>query len=76
MKPKQRILVKDAKREIQRAWAMWDGDKDASESMFTFFLWLQRFRPYFLTFQSTNDPWQKVHAWLLQCERASPADAI
>ncbi len=71
MKPKRRIKVDEAKREIQRAWAMWNGDKDASQSMFMFFGWLQRFRPYFLTFRSRGDPWQRVHSWLLQFERAS-----
>ena len=71
MKPKRRIKVDEARREIQRAWTIWDGDKDARESMFMFFGWLQRFRPYFLTFRSRGDPWQRVHSWLLQCERAS-----
>ncbi len=71
MKPKRRIKVAEANREIQRAWAMWDGDKATSESMFMFFGWLQRFRPYFLTFRSRGDPWQRVHVWLLQYERAS-----
>ena len=73
MKPKKRIKVDVARREIQRAWAIWNGDKDASESMFMFFGWLQRFRPYFLTFRSSGDPWQRVHSWLLQCERANGA---
>ena len=71
MKPKRRIKVDEARCEIQRAWARWNGDKDASESMFMFFGWLQRFRPYFLTFRSHGDPWQRVHGWLLQYERAS-----
>ena len=73
MKPKRRIKVDEARPEIQRAWAMWDGDKDASGSMLMFFGWLQRFRPYFLTFRSRGDPWQKVHVWLLQYERAKQA---
>ncbi len=71
MKPKRRIKVDAARREIQRAWARWNGDKDASESMFMFFGWLRRFRPYFLTFRSSGDPWQRVHSWLLQYQRAS-----
>ncbi len=71
IKPKRRIKVDEARREIQRAWTMWNGDKDTSASMFIFFGWLRRFRPYFLTFRSSGDPWQRVHCWLLQCERAS-----
>lgn len=73
MKPKRRIKVDEARREIQRAWAMWDGDKNHSESMFMFFGWLKRFRPYFLTFRSSGAPWQRVHGWLLQWERANRA---
>jgi hypothetical protein len=60
--------MKDAKSEIQRAWPMWDGDKRAKDSMFVFFRWLTRYRPYFLSFRSKGDPWQKVHSWLIQCE--------
>ena len=71
VKPKRRIKVDKARREIQRAWAMWDGDKAASQSMILFFGWLQRFRPYFLTFRGRGDPWQRVHVWLLQYERAN-----
>ena len=71
MNPKRRIKVDEARREIQRAWAMWDGDKDARESMLMFFGWLHRFRPYFLTFRIRSDPWQRVHSWLLQYERAN-----
>ncbi len=67
-KPKKRILVKKAKTEIQRAWELWEGDKTSSEAMFMFFRWLQRHRPYFLTFRSKGDPWQKVHSWLIQYE--------
>ncbi len=69
MQPKKRILVKKAKAEIQRAWELWEGDKSGNLSMFTFFGWLSRFRPYFLTFRSKRDPWQKVHSWLIQYER-------
>ncbi len=68
MKPKRRIKVDEARREIQRAWAMWNGDKDANQSMLIFYGWLSRFRPYFLTFRSKGDRWQRVHAWLLQCD--------
>jgi len=67
-KPKRRILVKQAKTEIWRAWELWDGDRTNSESMFIFFGWLQRHRPYFLTFRNKGDPWQKVHSWLVQHE--------
>lgn len=68
-RPKKRILVKDAKKEIQRAWWLWEGNKTSGESMFAFFGWLTRHRPYFLTFRSKGDPWQKVHSWLIQYER-------
>jgi hypothetical protein len=66
--PKHRIKVSDAKREIQRVWSMWDGDKGAVMAMFLFFGWLQRYRPYFLTFREKYDPWQTVHSWLLEAE--------
>jgi len=69
MKPKKKILVKIAKEEIQRAWSMWDGDKTNKNSMFMFYGWLSTYRPYFLTFRGKGDPWQKVHSWLIQCER-------
>jgi hypothetical protein len=68
MKPKTRILVKKAKREIQRVWEIWDGNKASDQAMFMFFGWLHRHRPYFLTFRSKGDPWQTVHSWLLQYE--------
>ena len=68
MEPKKRILMKDAKSEIQRAWGMWEGDKRAKDSMFVFLRWLTRYRPYFLTFRSKVDPWKKVRSWLLQYE--------
>lgn len=67
-KPKKRILVKMAKAEIQRAWKLWEGDKTSDLSMFSFFGWLSRHRPYFLTFRSRGDPWQTVHSWLIQYE--------
>ena len=67
-KPKKRILVKKAKAEIQRAWELWEGDKASDLLMFTFFGWLSRHRPYFLTFRSNGDPWQTVHSWLIQYE--------
>jgi hypothetical protein len=67
MTPKRRIKVHEAKREIQRAWVMWDGDKSASQSMLMFFGWLSRHRPYFLTFRCSEDHWQRVHSWLIQC---------
>lgn len=66
MTPKKRILVRRAKAEIQRAWTLWSGDKSNNESMFMFYGWLSRFRPYFLTFRAKGDPWQTVHSWLLQ----------
>jgi hypothetical protein len=65
---KKRILIKKAKNEIQRAWELWEEDKSSSESMFAFFCWLTRYRPYFLTFRCSGDPWQTVHAWLIQYE--------
>lgn len=64
MKPKNRIKVAEAKHEIQRAWVMWDGDKDASGAKLIFFGWLRRMRPYFLTFRGREDPWQRVNRWL------------
>jgi hypothetical protein len=67
-KPKKRILVKKAKTEIQMAWERWDGDKSTGESMFAFFCWLTKYRPYFLTFRCSCDPWQIVHGWLVQCK--------
>ena len=67
-KPKKRILVKNARAEIQRAWELWEGDKSNNLSMFTFFAWLTRHRPYFLTFRVKGDPWRTVHSWLLQHE--------
>jgi hypothetical protein len=69
MQPKKRILLEDAKSEIQRAWAIWDGDKSAENSMFVFSGWLARHRPYFLTFRAKEDPWRKVHGWLVEHER-------
>ncbi|MFT5085374.1 MAG: hypothetical protein ACI9Y1_003433 [Lentisphaeria bacterium] len=68
MKPKKRILKKKAKEEILRTWALWDGDKSAVEAKFRFFGWLNRHRPYFLTFRERGDPWQTVHCWLIQYE--------
>jgi len=65
---KKRILVKDAKKEIQRAWELWKGNKTSGESMLLFFGWLKKHRPYFLTFRNKEDPWQKVHSWLIQYE--------
>jgi hypothetical protein len=67
--PKKRILKEKARKEIQRAWSIWSGDKDSNISMLLFFAWLQRFRPYFLTFRGAGDPWQWVHIWLDQYER-------
>lgn len=70
MAPKHRIKKDQAKAEIQRAWAMWDGDKsDLESAMFIFFGWANQFRPYFLTFRCKGDPWQTVHSWLLHAER-------
>lgn len=69
MTPKKRILVQKAKAEVQRAWALWDGNKSTDSCMFMFYWWLWRFRPYFLTFRGKGDPWQTVHSWLLQYER-------
>ena len=66
--PKKRIPVKKAKAEIQRAWELWEGDKADDLSMFMFFGWLERYRPYFLTFSSNGGPWQTVHSWLIQYE--------
>lgn len=67
--PKKRILKLKAKAEIQRAWSMWDGDKSHNMSKITFYAWLTKFRPYFLTFRGYGDPWQTVHCWLRQYER-------
>ena len=70
MAPKHRIKKEQAKAEIQRAWTMWDGDKSSLEkAMLSFFLWAEKFRPYFLTFRCKGDPWQTVHSWLLQAVR-------
>jgi len=66
--PKKRILKRVARAEIQRAWDLWAGDKSQNEAMFIFFGWLNRHRPYFLTFRDKGDRWQQVHSWLLQHE--------
>jgi len=68
MKPKKRILVKEAKSEVQRAWRLWNGGKTGNIAMLEFFGWLQRHRPLFLTFRCKGDPWQTVHSWLIQYE--------
>ncbi len=68
MTPKKRILLRNAKAEIQRAWEQWNGDKHSQGAMLVFFGWLQRHRPYFLTFRARGDPWQRVHSWLIQYE--------
>ena len=68
MKPKKRLLKKTARQEIQRAWQLWGGDKTRDNAMFEFFCWLNRHRPYFLTFRHKDDPWQTVHCWLIQYE--------
>jgi hypothetical protein len=67
-KPKKRILIKKAKTEIQMAWNQWEEKKSDNDSMFAFYCWLTRYRPYFLTFRCSGDPWQTVHAWLIQYE--------
>lgn len=69
---KKRILVEKAEAEIQRAWERWEGEKADGNSMFGFFCWLTRYRPYFLTFRCSGDPWQTVHAWLIRYERETP----
>lgn len=72
--PKRRIKKSVAKEEIQRAWRMWEEDKNSVMAMFLFFGWLQRYRPYFLTFREKYDPWQTVHSWLLEAERAQQTE--
>ncbi|SAL06090.1 hypothetical protein AWB67_06821 [Caballeronia terrestris] len=69
MKPKKRIKKRDAKDEIQRAWAKWDGDKTGPQLLF--YTWLQRQRPYFLTFteRGNGDQWQTVKSWIDQYEQ-------
>lgn len=67
-KIKKRILIKKAKDEIQRAWELWEENKNRNEAKFLFYCWLTRFRPYFLTFRCKGDPWQTVHGWLNQYE--------
>jgi hypothetical protein len=69
--PKRRMRVQEAKIEVQRAWALWDGDKKETMAMLMFFAWLQRHRPLFVTFRSKGDPWQDVHSWLLEYDRAN-----
>ena len=68
MTPKRRISASAARIEIQRAWSMWDGDKSANQATSIFYDWLQRHRPYFLTFECKDDRRQRVHAWLKQYE--------
>ena len=67
-KIKKRISVKNAKAEIQRAWEIWEENKNRNEAKFIFYGWLTRYRPYFLTFHCKGDPWQTVHGWLNQYE--------
>ena len=68
IRPKKRILKKHAKLEIQRAWRNWDGNKTTSVPMLAFFAWLQRHRPYFLTFREKADLYQRVKCWLIEYE--------
>jgi len=68
MKPKKKILKKQAKNEITRAWDLWEEDKTQDLSMFFFFGWLTKYRPYFLTFRDTGSQWQTVHSWLIRHE--------
>ena len=68
MKPKRRIKLADAKREIQRAWENWEGDKEGRDAIRSFYGWLWRFRPFFLTFRGKRDPWWRVHSWIVQYE--------
>lgn len=75
MKPKRRISRETAKQEIQRAWAIWEGDRNGPKMLF--YTWLQRHRPYFLTFvqRGNLDKWQTVNSWLVQYEdRAHSAE--
>jgi len=69
MKPKRRLTVAEAKAEIQRAWTLWKGEKDADGAILSFYGWLRRYRPLFLTFRSRVDPWKRVQAWLIDYER-------
>jgi hypothetical protein len=69
MTPKRRIKVSEARREIQRAWMLWEENKNAIMAKMMFFCWLQRNRPFFLTFREKYDPWQTVHSWILEYER-------
>lgn len=71
MKPKIRITVREAEREIQRAWARWDGDKNDLMAKTAFYGWLWRHRPYFLTFRCRGDRWQRVKSWLIQYEQGN-----
>lgn len=69
MRPRKRILVKQAKVEIQRAWKNWDGDKTGENPvLFRFFPWLEQYRPYFLTFRSKGDLYQRVSWWVTEYE--------
>jgi hypothetical protein len=70
MQPKRRIRIREGRLEIQRAWELWNEDKTVTLAMLMFFCWLQRYRPYFLTFRTKGDPWQDVHSWLIEYERA------
>lgn len=60
------ITLADAEFEIQRAWALWDGDKKHREAKYHFYQWLEIVRPYFLTFKhrTKNDPWKRVELWI------------
>jgi hypothetical protein len=71
IQPKRRIRVGEAKIEIQRAWELWEEDKNATMAKMAFFCWLQRYRPFFLTFRTRSDPWQDVHSWLLEHEHTN-----
>lgn len=73
LKPKRRIRVKQARYEVQRAWSICHRGESGSAEMFCFFGWLQRHRPYFVTFRCRGDPWQTVHCWLIQYEEGKGA---
>ena len=72
-RPKKRILVKLAKRELQREWDSWVTSDRSDAKMHEFYWWAYRHRPYFLTFRCKHDRWQRVHSWLIEFEGARSA---
>lgn len=64
LKPKKRILKKNARLEILRLWSERVCNKQNHAQKMIFYNWLNCNRPYLLTFRCNFDRWQQVQAWL------------